>query len=311
MPTRREVSPSVEVSGLTKLFRDFTAVDRISFAVQRGEVFGFLGPNGAGKTTTIKMLCGLLLPSSGWGRVAGYDIVLEPEQIRARIGYMSQRFSLYQDLTVEENLDFYGTIYGLESKRLKERKEFILRMAGLLGKERTFTSALAGGWKQRLALGCAIMHQPEILFLDEPTAGVDPGSRRIFWEFICQLSREGVTVFVTTHYMDEAEHCDRLAFIHQGRLVALGGPQELKSREMKGRLLELDCGDAIRALDLVAATEGVSEVALFANTLHLIVNSLEEAGPKIQEVLKKKGIAINSLKPIPPSLEDIFVSLIE
>lgn len=305
-----EVSPSVEVCELTKLFGDFTAVDRISFNVRRGEIFGFLGPNGAGKTTTIKMLCGLLLPSSGWGRVAGHDIVLEPEQIRAGIGYMSQRFSLYQDLTVEENLDFYGTIYGLEGKRLRERKEFILKMAGLIGREGVLTSALAGGWKQRLALGCAIIHQPEILFLDEPTAGVDPGSRREFWELICQLSQEGVTVFVTTHYMDEAEHCDRLAFIHQGRLVALGEPQELKSREMKGNLLELDCGDAVQALDLVTGIEGVSEVALFANTLHLIVDDLEEAGPRIREVVKKKGIAINSLKPIPPSLEDIFVSLI-
>ncbi len=310
MPTRREVSPSVEVRELTKLFGDFTAVDRISFAVQRGEVFGFLGPNGAGKTTTIKMLCGLLLPSSGWGKVAGHDIVKEPEQIRACIGYMSQRFSLYQDLTVEENLDFYGTIYGLEGRRLKERKEFILKMAGLFGKEGTLTSALAGGWKQRLALGCAIIHEPEILFLDEPTAGVDPGSRRIFWEFICQLSQQGVTVFVTTHYMDEAEHCDRLAFIHKGRLVALGEPQELKSRGLKGELLELDCGDAIRALDLVAAIEGVSDVALFANTLHLIVDKLEEASPKILEAVREKGIAINSLKPIPPSLEDIFISLI-
>jgi ABC-2 type transport system ATP-binding protein len=306
-----EASPSVEVHELTKLFGDFTAVDRISFTVSRGEVFGFLGPNGAGKTTTIKMLCGLLLPSSGWGRVAGHDIVRESEQIRARIGYMSQRFSLYQDLTVEENLDFYGTIYGLEGGRLEERKEFILRMAGLLGKEGTLTSALAGGWKQRLALGCAIVHQPEILFLDEPTAGVDPGSRRVFWEFICQLSREGVTVFVTTHYMDEAEHCDRLAFIHQGQLVALGEPEELKSREMKGNLLELDCGDAVQALDLIAGIEGVSDAALFANTLHLIVDDFEETSPKIREAVEKKGIAINSLKPIPPSLEDIFVSLIE
>ncbi len=306
-----EASPSVEVRELTKLFGDFTAVDRISFTVSRGEIFGFLGPNGAGKTTTIKMLCGLILPSSGWGRVAGHDIVREPEQIRARIGYMSQRFSLYQDLTVEENLDFYGTIYGLEGRRLKERKEFILRMAGLFGKEEALTSALAGGWKQRLALGCAIVHQPEILFLDEPTAGVDPGSRRIFWDFICQLSRDGVTVFVTTHYMDEAEHCDRLAFIHQGQLVALGEPEKLKSRELKGNLLELDCGDAVQALDLIAGIEGVSDAALFANTLHLIVDDFEETGPKIREAFEKKGVAINSLKPIPPSLEDIFVSLIE
>ncbi|UCD84263.1 MAG: ABC transporter ATP-binding protein [Deltaproteobacteria bacterium] len=305
-----EVTPSVEVRELTKLFGDFTAVDRISFAVRRGEIFGFLGPNGAGKTTTIKMLCGLLLPSSGWGRVAGHDIVLEPEQIRARIGYMSQRFSLYPDLTVEENLDFYGTIYGLEDRRMEERKEFILRMAGLIGRERVLTSALAGGWKQRLALGCAIIHQPDILFLDEPTAGVDPGSRREFWELICQLSEQGVTVFVTTHYMDEAEHCDRLAFIHQGRLVALGEPQELKSREMKGNLLELDCGDAVRALDLVAGIEGVSDAALFANTLHLVVDDFKETGPKIREAVGERGIAVHSLKPIPPSLEDIFVSLI-
>jgi len=223
---------AIVVQNLTKKFREFTAVDHINFSVSQGEIFGFLGPNGSGKTTTIRMLCGLLQPTEGTGKVAGYDIKKEPERIKEQIGYMSQKFSLYQDLTVEENIEFFGGIYKLPRRVLEERKQWVLDMAGLKGREKTLTADLAGGWKQRLALGCAILHQPKIVFLDEPTAGVDPLSRRDFWYLIYELSEKGMTIFVTTHYMDEAEHCDRLALIHLGRVIASGSPEELKATKV-------------------------------------------------------------------------------
>ena len=222
-------APAVAVRGLEKRFGDFTAVDRISFEVARGEVFGFLGPNGAGKSTTIRMLCGILSPSGGWGTVAGFDIRTEPERIKASIGYMSQRFSLYEDLTVEENIDFFSGIYRIPRDKKAERKEWAIRMAGLEAHRGARTAVLAGGWKQRLALGCAVLHEPPILFLDEPTSGVDPASRRRFWDLIYEMAAAGTTVFVTTHYMDEAEYCGRLGLIYRGELIALGSPAELKA----------------------------------------------------------------------------------
>ena len=230
---------AVEVRDLVKKFGDFVAVDHITFQVRRGEIFGFLGPNGAGKSTAIRILCGLLRPTSGGALVGGYDVMREPETVRENIGYMSQKFSLYDDLTVEENLDFYGGVYGVPEKRMREREEFALRMAGLLDRRSSMTRLLAGGWKQRLALGCAILHEPPILFLDEPTSGVDPMARREFWDLIYQLSEQGKTVFVTTHYMDEAEYCHRLALMYKGRIIAMDTPADLMSAAGKGSMEEV------------------------------------------------------------------------
>ena len=230
---------AVEVENLVKRFGDFVAVDHISFRVSRGEIFGFLGPNGAGKSTAIRILCGLLRPTSGLARVGGYDVARDPETVRQNIGYMSQKFSLYDDLTVEENLSFYGGVYGVPQERLPEREEFALRMAGLTGKRDTMTGMLAGGWKQRLALGCAILHEPPILFLDEPTSGVDPIARREFWDLIYQLSEQGHTIFVTTHYMDEAEYCHRLALMYKGKIVALDTPAALMAAAAKPSMEEV------------------------------------------------------------------------
>jgi ABC-2 type transport system ATP-binding protein len=261
---------AVEVVNLTKKFGDFTAVDGVSFTIRRGEIFGFLGPNGAGKTTTIRMLLGLLRPTSGAARVLGFDVTRQPEEIRKRIGYMSQRFSLYQDLTVNENLDFYGRTYGVRGERLKARKQFVIEMAGLKGRERELTRNLSGGWKQRLALGAAILHEPEMLFLDEPTAGVDPISRRAFWDLLYGLAGGGTTILVTTHYMDEAEHCETLAFIHGGRIVAQGSPAVIKMDKMRGEVLALK--------------------------------------PRIAQVLAGAGVQVNTMDLIAPSLEDVFIS---
>ena len=228
------------------------AVDRVSFQVAKGEVFGFLGPNGAGKSTTIRMLCGILAPSGGSGTVAGFDIRTQPEQIKANIGYMSQKFSLYQDLTVEENIDFYSGIYCIPAEKKRQRKEWVIEMSGLAEHRRQPTAILSGGWKQRLALGCAILHEPPIIFLDEPTSGVDPISRRQFWDLIYELSGQGVTVFVTTHYMDEAEYCDRLGLIYRGELIALGTPHALKTEMMKEDVLEVLCDRAEAAMAEIA-----------------------------------------------------------
>lgn len=230
---------AVEVSNLVKRFGDFVAVDHVSFQVRRGEIFGFLGPNGAGKSTTIKILCGLLAPTSGTARVGGFDVTVQPEAVRENIGYMSQKFSLYDDLTVEENLEFFAGIYGVPEGKIREREEFVLRMADLTGQRRRMTRLLAGGWKQRLALGCAILHEPPILFLDEPTSGVDPIARREFWDLIYQLSERGHTVFVTTHYMDEAEYCHRLALMYKGKIVALDTPDALKQQAGKSSMEEV------------------------------------------------------------------------
>jgi ABC-2 type transport system ATP-binding protein len=302
---------AVSVRQLTKRFGDFVAVRGVSFEVGAGEVFGFLGPNGAGKSTTIRMLCGLLTPTSGAGTVAGLDVGTEAEAIKAHIGYMSQRFSLYEDLTVEENIDFYGGVYGIGRQRLAERKEWVIGMAGLADHRRHLTGLLSGGWKQRLALGCSILHEPPVLFLDEPTSGVDPLSRRRFWDLIYDLSGQGVTVFVSTHYMEEAEYCDRLGLIYRGELIALGTPGALKRGLMEEEILEVLCGRPQDAMGEVEGLPGVTEVALFGAGLHAVVRDAGRTAPAIRELLARKGFAVERVERIDPSLEDVFVSLIE
>jgi ABC-2 type transport system ATP-binding protein len=299
---------AVRVNGLTKKFGDFTAVDRVSFQVNRGEIFGFLGPNGAGKTTTIRMLLGLIKPTEGTASVLGHDIQGDVRLMRARLGYMSQRFTLYQDLTVDENLTFYGRAYGVLNQRLKMRKKAIIDMAGLVGRERSLTRDLAGGWKQRLALGCAIIHEPELLFLDEPTAGVDPVSRRAFWDLLYELAASGTTVFVTTHYMDEAEHCHRLAFIQHGRIVALGSPTEIKETVMRGQVLEIDCDDPAQALRVLRELDGLDEVALYGALIHVVAEGIAARCQEIERALSEAGVTVRTLDVIAPSLEDVFIS---
>ena len=299
---------AVQVEGLTKKFGDFTAVDGVSFQVGRGEIFGFLGPNGAGKTTTIRLLLGLIKPSRGAASVLGYDIRGDVRPMRARLGYMSQRFTLYQDLSVVENLGFYGRAYGVRGKRLMHRKEVILQMAGLVGRERSLTRNLAGGWKQRLALGCAIIHEPELLFLDDPTAGVDPVPRRVFWDLLYELAAGGTTIFVTTHYMDEAEHCHRLAFIQHGRIVALGSPTEVKERVMRGQVLDVDCDDPAQALRLLRALHGIDELSLYGARIHVVAEGILARRQEIEKLLAEAGVTVHALAVIPPSLEDVFIS---
>jgi ABC-2 type transport system ATP-binding protein len=299
---------AVQVDGLTKKFGDFTAVNHVSFQVRRGEIFGFLGPNGAGKTTTIRMLLGLIKPTEGTASVLGRNIQGDVRLMRARLGYMSQRFTLYQDLTVDENLTFYGRAYGVRNQRLKTRKNAIIDMAGLVGRERSLTRDLAGGWKQRLALGCAIIHEPELLFLDEPTAGVDPVSRRAFWDLLYELAASGTTVFVTTHYMDEAEHCHRLAFIQHGRIVALGSPTEIKETVMRGQVLEIDCDDPAQALRALRELEGLDEVALYGALIHVVAEGIAARRQEIERVLSEAGVTVSTLDVIAPSLEDVFIS---
>ncbi|MBP7864804.1 MAG: ABC transporter ATP-binding protein [Acidobacteria bacterium] len=302
---------AVSVRGLEKRFGDFVAVNRIDLEVPAGEIFGFLGPNGAGKSTTIRMLCGLLVPSAGEGCVAGFDIRTETERIKTRIGYMSQKFSLYDDLTVEENLDFFAGIYRIPRSKRRERKEWALAMSDLLEHRNRRTYTLSGGWKQRLALGCAVMHEPPILFLDEPTSGVDPNSRRKFWDLIHELALQGVTVFVTTHYMDEAEYCDRVALIYRGEIIALGTPGGLKTDIMSDAVVEVECDRPQDALDLVERAPGVREAALFGRGLHAVASDVEEALASIPAVLSTAGLETKCVRRIIPSMEDVFVSLIE
>lgn len=302
---------AVTVQDLEKRFGSFIAVNRVTFQVAKGEIFGFLGPNGAGKSTTIRMLCGILTPSDGTGTVAGYDIRTQPEQIKSHIGYMSQKFSLYGDLTVEENIDFYSGIYRIPPEKKKARKEWVIEMAGLKDHRNSKTAILSGGWKQRLSLGCAILHEPPIIFLDEPTSGVDPISRRQFWDLIYQLSGKGVTVFVTTHYMDEAEYCDRLGLIYRGELIALGTPEVLKNELMQEEVLEVLCERPQDAMGEIEKLEVVKEVALFGKGLHVVAEDAEAASAAISNLLAEKGYALLRLEKIIPSMEDVFVSLIE
>lgn len=302
---------AVVIENLEKRFGAFVAVNRVSFSVRRGEIFGFLGPNGAGKSTTIRMLCGILSPTSGTGTVGGFDIRTQSEQIKSRIGYMSQKFSLYQDLTVEENIDFYSGIYRLGAEQRRKRKQWVLEMAGLAEHRHRPTAVLSGGWKQRLALGCAIVHQPPIVFLDEPTSGVDPISRRQFWDLIYQMAGEGVTVFVTTHYMDEAEYCDRLALIYRGELIAEGTPETLKTTLMKEDVLEVLCDEPESAMTEIEQLASVKEAALFGRGLHVVAEDGARAAADIGSLLAARGRAVERIERITPSLEDVFVSLIE
>ena len=301
---------AIQVQHLTKRFGDRVAVNDVTFSVTRGEVFAFLGPNGSGKSTTIRMLCGILAPSSGQGRVLGIDITRDGEKVKQHIGYMSQKFALYEDLTVRENLDFYSGIYGVTGARKRERLQQLIEMAGLEGRERQLAGQLSGGWKQRLALGCAIVHEPPLLFLDEPTAGVDPVSRRRFWTMIYGLARGGVTIFVTTHYLDEAEHANRVAMIHSGVVKALAPPEELRRGGLRGQLYNLVCDAPIDAVALLQDAPGVAEVALYGTALHLLLDP-DIRGPEVvRTILQEAGISTVSVDRIDPSLEDVFISLI-
>jgi ABC-2 type transport system ATP-binding protein len=300
---------SVEIENMVKRFGEFVAVDHINLEVGAGEVFGFLGPNGAGKSTTIRMLCGLLKPTSGRALVAGYDVAREPEAVRQNIGYMSQRFSLYNDLKVIENLHLFAGLYSVPPKMLKERIDWALAMANLKGQENLITGTLPGGWKQRLALGCAVLHKPRILFLDEPTSGVDPISRRKFWDLIHRMAEDGVTVFVTTHYMEEAEYCNRLALIFRGKIVALGTPSELKRDSMKGELLLIECKPLGKAVESLLSLPDVIVSAVFGNAIHLVVADAAAAMPRVEKFLANNGLDVSRMEKIRPSLEDVFVSL--
>jgi ABC-2 type transport system ATP-binding protein len=300
---------SVVIENLVKRFGNFVAVDRINLEVRKGEVFGFLGPNGAGKSTTIRILCGLLTPTSGRARVAGHDVGREPETVRQKIGYMSQRFSLYNDLRVIENLRLFAGLYNVPASLLKERIAWALETANLKGQENLITATLPGGWKQRLALGCAVLHRPPVIFLDEPTSGVDPISRRQFWELIHHMAEEGVTVFVTTHYMEEAEYCNRLALIYRGSIVALGTPSELKQKSMKGELLLVECEPLGEAVEILQSAPDVVDAAVFGNALHLVVPNATAAKAQLSKYLSDRRIGVSRIDKINPTLEDVFVSL--
>jgi ABC-2 type transport system ATP-binding protein len=295
-------APAIDVRGLTRRFGAFVAVDHVSFEVRRGEIFGFLGSNGAGKSTTIRMLCGLLAPTSGTATVDGIDVGRDPEAVKTRIGYMSQRFSLYELLTVDQNIRFFAGVYGLDARRLAERRRFVIEMAGLAGREGTLARELAGGWRQRLALGCAILHEPAILFLDEPTGGVDPLSRRQFWRLIDTLSQSGVTVLVTTHYLDEAERCHRVALIHAGRLAAIGTTSEVK-RVFDGRpILEIRTPSAVDAMRLLDGTPGVEKTSLFGTAVHAVLRGDAISADAVSARLRDAGVAVDAIAPVAPSL---------
>lgn len=308
-----ETQPAIVANSLTKRFGDFTAVDAVNFEVHPGEIFGFLGPNGSGKTTTIRMTLGLMKPTSGGVQVLGMDVDGDTAKIRPRVGYMSQRFSLYNDLTVLQNLNFYGAAYGLANSELQARINDALVMAGLEGREHAKTKDLSGGWRQRLALSAAILHRPEVLFLDEPTAGVDPVSRRAFWDLLYKLIAEGITVFVTTHYMDEAEHCHRLAFIQRGKIIAYGSPAEIKSKMMRGQVLEIVSSDSVRTVKVLraaqeAGTLPIEEVELYGSLVHVVAPDMKQLRISIENELDKAGIHIEQMSIIEPSLEDVFIS---
>jgi len=302
---------AIDVRHLTRRFSDFTAVNDVSFEVAKGEVFGFLGANGAGKSTTIRMLCGLLQPTSGTALVGGIDVGVDPEGVKRHIGYMSQKFSLYEALTVDQNIRFFGGVYGLGGARFAERREFVLDMAGLRGREKTVTKALSGGWRQRLALGCAVLHQPPIVFLDEPTGGVDPVSRRRFWDLIGNLASTGVTVLVTTHYLDEAEHCNRLAIIHRGQMVALGSAHELKRAFEDRPILDVQ---SPRPVELMAALERLPEVektSIFGTSVHAVLRHAGVTPDAVRASLERAGLQVESLTFVTPSLEDVFLDVVE
>ncbi|MBI3568835.1 MAG: ABC transporter ATP-binding protein [Gemmatimonadetes bacterium] len=300
---------AVRVRDLSRVFGDFVAVDKVTFDVRRGEIFGFLGPNGAGKTTTIKMLTGLLAPSSGDGEVDGLDVRTESETIKTRIGYMSQLFSLYGDLTVDENIAFFAGLYGVTGDRLAARRDWVLEMAGLTAHRAQMTGELPLGWKQRLALGCAVLHEPPLLFLDEPTSGVDPISRRNFWELIYSLADRGTTVFVSTHYMEEAEYCHRLALMNRGRIIALDRPSALRT-QMAEPIVAITASDASAAAQALQHQDGIVEAAMFGRAVHAVVRDVAEAEAFIPPFLAARGITCSGMRVVSPSLEDVFVSLV-
>ncbi len=302
---------AVEIDNLVKTFGSFVAVDHVSLKVPKGEILGFLGPNGAGKSTTIRMLCGLLTPTSGRASVAGFDIAREPEKVKWNIGYMSQKFSLYDDLTVEQNIDFFAGMYGVPRARRREREDYVLEMANLTERRGSLTGTLPGGWKQRLALGCAILHDPPVIFLDEPTSGVDPIARRTFWELIYQLSGAGHTIFVSTHYMDEAEYCPRLALMYRGKVIALGTPDELKQSLASHHLFRLEVSDLVVSMRTLEKVPGLSDIAVFGGGLHVTAAEGERAAPEMRAALEQAGIAVSVLEAIQPSMEDVFVAMIE
>jgi ABC-2 type transport system ATP-binding protein len=302
---------AIEVRGLTRRFGAFLAVDDLAFDVARGEVFGFLGANGAGKSTTIRMLCGLLRPTAGTARVGGIDVTSDPEGVKQRIGYMSQRFSLYELLTVDQNIRFFGGVYGLSAERLAARRAFVLEMAGLAGREQSLARDLAGGWRQRLALGCAILHEPAILFLDEPTGGVDPLSRRQFWRLIDDLSQQGVTVLVTTHYLDEAERCHRVAVIHAGRLAVLGTPTEVKGVFAGRSIVEIRAAEPVATMRALDGMPNVEKTSLFGTAVHAVVDAQAASADAIAARLRAAGCAIDSVELVPPSLEDVFLDVVD
>jgi ABC-2 type transport system ATP-binding protein len=302
---------AIVVRDLSRKFGSFVAVDRISFEVARGEIFGFLGANGAGKSTTIRMMCGLLKPTSGTAAVDGVDVSRNPEAVKRRIGYMSQKFSLYESLTVEQNIRFFGALYGLSNDQIARRKKFVLEMAGLAGRERTQAKDLAGGWRQRLALGCAILHEPRIVFLDEPTGGVDPISRRQFWRLIEEMSREGMTILVTTHYLDEAEHCHRIAIVNAGKLAAMGTSLELKQIFETRPIVEIHSN---RPVDVMRALEGISEVektTIFGTAVHAVLRRPSVNPEALRQLLSERGLTIDSVDRVVPSLEDVFLDVVE
>jgi drug efflux transport system ATP-binding protein len=300
---------AVLAQGLTKRFGKFVAVDRLDLSVDKGEVMGFIGPNGSGKSTTIRMLCGLLRPSAGRAEIAGFDVGRHPESVREHIGYMSQKFSLYPDLTVRENLRFFGGLYRVPRRDMEDRIRGAVAMAGLEGRENGLVSALAGGWKQRLALGCAILHQPPVLFLDEPTSGVEPEARRRFWDLIHHLAADGVTILVSTHYMEEAEYCNRIALVDSGRIVAMGSPSELRRRELGGSLYELTCDALGAALETLRGAPGILDAAIFGDKLHVLVGA-DGSAAVLHDLLSHQGISAGPPHHITPSLEDVFVRLV-
>lgn len=302
--------PAIEVRDLSRHFGPFVAVDRVSFDVRRGEVFGFLGSNGAGKSTTIRMLCGLLTPTSGAASVGGIDVGAAPEGVRRRIGYMSQKFSLYELLTVDENIRFYAGLYGLEGERLDRRRKFALDIGGLAGRERELAGNLSGGWRQRLALGCALLHEPPIVFLDEPTGGVDPLSRREFWRLIDGLSQQGTTVLVTTHYLDEAERCDRVAIMHAGRLAAIGTISELKRAFADRPILEIRSPDPVGVMSRLDRLPVVETTSLFGTAVHAVLRDRSVGASAIAGALAEADLAVTSITPVVPSLEDVFLDVV-
>ena len=302
---------AIEVQALTRRFGSFVAVSELSFSVAQGEVFGFLGANGAGKSTTIRMLCGLLRPTSGTALVGGIDVSKDPEAVKRRIGYMSQKFSLYESLTVDQNIQFFGGIYGLRGKRFEARRRFVLKMSGLEGRETTLTRQLPGGWRQRLALGCAILHEPPIVFLDEPTGGVDPLSRREFWGLIANLSGAGVTVLVTTHYLDEAEHCHRIAIIQAGKLAALGTTTELKRAFADRPIIEVQAAKPVAAMERLDTLPQVEKTSLFGTTVHVVLRSKDVPITLLSEALAAADVGLRGISPVSPSLEDVFLDVVE